>query len=300
MTPSSSVLSPAAGRQAFQPLWTRDLGVRLRGLALAREKGRVLVWDEKDRVHLFDQAGIPQAQAQMPGHVAAACSADDGSCYAAVGQRGEVWWLAPDLTVRRQQELPQRAFAAALDPFGQYLAVTDARANLYVFDVRGRAVCDVQTPRPLHHVAFVPTAPYLLGAADYGLVASFNLEGECVWRDGLVAHTGALTVGGDGQEIMLACFTEGLQRYDLRGQDRGRLPTGEACRLASLSFTGRQILVAGLSRHLRLLDRKGCELCDHRLEAPAVALALDALGSGAAVALANGHVIGLTLRASPP
>jgi hypothetical protein len=158
----------------------------------------------------------------------------------------------------------------------------------------------VQCPRPLHHLTFIPSAACLVGSADYGLVACFDLTGQWRWRDGLVAHTGSLTVSGDGSQIVLACFSEGLLRYELTGKKLGRIPCAEPCRLASLSFDGRLILVGGLGPHLLLLDREGQTLRTQRLERPAVALALGPLGDKAYVALAEGAILCYDIRERPP
>jgi hypothetical protein len=189
--------------------------------------------------------------------------------------------------------------SAALDPFGQYLAVADARGYLHLFDRSGRALFQVSNPRPLHHLAFVPAAPRLVGSADYGLVACFDPAGHCVWRDGLVAHVGALTVRGDGEQILLACYTEGLQRYSLTGRNQGRVAVGDPCYLASLSFEGSLTLAAGLSSRLLLLDRNLETLCTQPLDKPAVAIGLSALGDRAVVALPDGRVLGLEVKGLP-
>jgi hypothetical protein len=278
----------------LRPLWSRALTGPARGLALAREKGWVLAWDDAGWLSLLDQKGGRQAQVRARGALAAACCSDDGSAWAAVGTRGEVWWLAPDLTTRWDRALPAPAVAAALDPFGQYLAVADARGHLHVLDRLGREVCRLQSPRPLHHLAFTPTG--VVGSADYGLVVSFDLAGQWTWRDGLVAHVGALSVSGDGGEVVLACFSEGVLRYDGQGKKRGRLALPEPCRLVSLSFDGLLLLVGGLSARLALLEISGKVVAGHQLEQPPAALALTALGDGAVVALADGPVVRLSTK----
>jgi hypothetical protein len=269
-------------------------------LAPAREKNTLLAWDEKDCLYLLNRDGVRQAQVRTPGALVSACCADDGSAYVAVGNKGEIWWLAPDLTVRWERVLAHRAVAAALDPFGQYLAVTDVHSRLYYFDRHARPLGKVQTPRPLHHLAFVPAAPFLVGSADFGLAACYDLAGTCSWRDGLVAHIGSLAVSGDGELIVLACFTEGLQCYNLNGKNQGRLHLAGPCRLAALSFDGRLILAADLSNHLFLLDRKGRVLGDHLLDKPAVAVVLDALANHAVAALSDGRVVGFDLTQAAP
>jgi hypothetical protein len=296
---SSSLIPPVSQRSGIRPLWTQYLGVKLRSLVFAREQGGILIWDTQDRLHLFDRLGRRQATWRSLEILAGVCCADDGSAFAAISRGGKISWLAPDLRPRWQQTLPHSLLAAALEPLGQYLAIADMQANVYLLDRHGRSVFQTQSPRPLHHLTFVPAAAYLLGSADYGLVIGLDSRGHCGWRDGLVAHVGSLSVSGDGARILLACYSEGLQFYNLAGENLGRRHVGEPCRLATLSFDGGRLLAAGLGTRLLVLDRDGDLLSDYELETPVVALALAALGEFAVVAQANGQVLGLDLRALP-
>lgn len=287
-------LVPARGQ--VKTLWTQPIPVVPRGVALAREKGSVLAWDEKHWLHLLNGRGERQGQYRPPGKLTSACCADDGSALAAGGSQGEVWFLAPDLALRWERSLPSRVMAMALDPFGQYLAAADNRNNLHILDRTGRIVTQVPSARPLHHLAFVPAAPILVACADYGLVAALDLGGEWVWRDTVVAHFGSLAVSGDGERIMLACFTEGLRRYDRSGKVRERVPTPEPCRLVEVTFDGRLALVAGLSNRFSLIDGTGRVLHTHTFDKPITALALTALGDTAVIGLAEGLLAALDLR----
>ena len=76
-----------------------------------------------------------------------------------------------------------------------------------------------------------------------------------------------------------------------RGEVERGQHVAEPCRLATLSFDGRIILTAGLSEKLHLLDRKGRQLLEHALEAPAVAIALGALAERVVVALPDGRIL---------
>lgn len=288
-----TVIPPPRG--SLVPTWSHTLSASPLGLALAREKNWLLTWDANHWLYVFDAQGRRQAQVCLSGVVVAAC-ADDGSALAAADDNGNVWWLAPDLSKRWSRVVPERALALALDPFGQYLAVADARANIRVFDRTGREVSQSDGPRPLHFLAFVPAAPYLVGSADFGLVACLDLEGRWTWRDGLVVHIGSLAVSGDGQTILLACFTEGLRRYTVTGKNVGRLSAPEPCRLACLSFDGRLVLAAGLSHRLLLLDGDGQGLALLPLDKPAVGLALSALGDRAYAVLPDGQVTAFDLQ----
>jgi len=266
-------------------------------MCLSREKDCLLLWDESQWIYLLNGAGQRQAQLRLPQPVTAACCADDGSAVAAGTEDGQVWWLAPDLTTRWERAVPARVVATAIDSFGQYLVVSDSSGGVHIFDRVGRNVTQLQSARPFHYLAFVPAEACFVASSDFGLVGCLEIGGRWRWRDGLVLHAGSLAVSGDGTLILLACFTEGLQRYDLTGKNLGRLSVVEACRLAALSYDGRLILAAGLSSRLLLLDEGGRRLCSHPLDQPPVAVALAPLGDRAAAALPDGRIIGLELPA---
>jgi hypothetical protein len=291
MTLSGSAPPPAAAHDLFKTAWSLATATPPCGLALARESGQTLVWDENHWLYLINVRGERQGQARPLPALAAASVADDGSALAVAGSRGEVARLAPDLAPRWQRSLRHPAVAAALDPFGRRLAVSDNRGGLFLFDRDGRPVWQVQQPRALHHLAFVPEAPFLLGAADFGLVVCLDaVGGSVVWRDGLPAHCGSLSVSGDGERLVLACFSDGLRLGSSTAGTKGHVPSHEPCRMAALSFDGRRVLVAGRADRLLLLDIHGHVRGIHLLERPAVAVALAALGRRAVVALTDGGV----------
>jgi hypothetical protein len=278
-----------------EPEWVQKLNSGVQGLCLARENGFLLAWDGSGWLYLFNPTGQRQSQRQIPGSLANACGADDGSAYAAAGASGEVWWLAPDLSTRWQRTLSHPILTLALDPFGQYLAVSDQRGQISFFNRLGQQVGQTESVRPFHHLAFVPAAPLLVGCADYALVGAFDLNGQWRWRDGLVAHVGALAVTGDGAQVLLACFSEGIQRYDLAGNRLERLDLSEPLRLVSTSFDGRVILAAGLTKNLFLVDKTGGNLSRKETERSVSRLALAALGDFAIIGLVDGQLIRLRL-----
>jgi hypothetical protein len=280
-------------------LWSQTVPAPLHGLTLARERDGVLAWDGQDSLFLFNHAGTIQARAPSPTPIAVACGADDGSAYAMGGaQAPVVCWLAPDLAPRWQRSLPQRATAIALEPLGQYVAVADAGGALHLFDRRGHRVWQATTPRPLWHLAFVPEKPILVGAADFGLVLCFGASGECLWRDGLVAHVGALAVSGDGSSILLACFGDGLYRYNVAGPQPQRIPLDGACHLAALSYAGDCLLTAERDHRVRMRAADGTLRDQAGLDGPAIALALGPLGNYGIVGLANGTLLRFDIRSN--
>ncbi len=290
-----SSASSLSARIPAEPVWSLAVSGAVRGLSLARESGWALVRDERHWLYLLDRVGKRHGQLRAPRELTASACADDGSAFAAGGKDGEVWWLAPDLMPRWQRALGQRVEAVAVDPLGQYLAASDATGRLFLFTRKGRPVWRLQVPRPLRHLAFVPEAPFLLGSADYGLVGCFDAQGNMVWRDGLVAHVGSLAASGDGSAL-LACFSDGLNRYALKGPPAVRQPLPSPCRVAALSYDGGRVLAAGLSASVALIDAGGRARGEYKLESPAAAVALSPLADRAVVGTVSGQVIGLKWR----
>jgi hypothetical protein len=289
---------PSSHSSIFQPTWSHALGHSPRGLTLAREKGWTLAWDAQDWLYLLNGSGERQAQVHTPAKLSTAACADDGSAYAAAGGHGEVWWLLPDLRSRWEKSVGHSVTALAMDPFGQYLAVGDSLGTLTIFDSEGRQLVRTQSQRPLHHLTFILAAPLLVGASDYGLVACFDFNGKLLWHDGIVAHIGSLSVSGAGEKIILACFSEGLQEYDVKGNNLGRHSLSEPAHLAALTYDARHLLVAGMGKHLLWLDAESKILSTQELEKPAVAIAISPLGDRVVMAQAESFLVGFDLRLS--
>src|SRR5436309_2156473 len=153
------------------PLWTHRLAATPGGVALARESGHALAWDQNGWLVLLGRNGRLQAQTRLDAGIAAAVISDDGSAVADADDRGTVTWRTPDLAVRWRHRLNRRPTALALDGLGRALAVADASGALQLFAADGQAPWPpMDLPRPLIHLAFAPTAPALFAAADFGLV----------------------------------------------------------------------------------------------------------------------------------
>jgi hypothetical protein len=276
-------------------LWSLIGAGPARGLVLAREAGLAFTWDSGRSIGRIGPDGGYETSGNLPAPPTALSCSEDGKVIVAGGGRGQVWLLGPDLNARVETSLPGRIVSLALDPFGRYLAVADAAGGLHFLTLpEFRTVWKTTTARPLHHLAFIPEQPWLVGTADHGLVCAFDRKGESLWRDGLVSHVGSLSAGGDGATIVLACFSEGLICYS---GNRGRLdrsPWPSPARLGVLSYTGEVVLIADLQGTVSLRDRDNRALDEWQPPAPLTALALSALGEHALAALADGQVVCLS------
>lgn len=291
--------APSLRPHSFKRSWSHALVAPCRGLSPAREQGSLLAWDDAQWLYLLNRRGQRQAQRHFPGALGVACCSDDGSAFVAAGNRGEVWWLAPDLATRWERSLGQAILAVAVDSYGQYFALADAASHLHLYNRLGEAIWKISLPRPLHHLVFATTSPLLFGSSDFGLVACFDLKGQWAWRDGLVAHVGSIAVNGSGDHLVLACYSEGVVRYGAAGKKLDTLTPAEPSRLVALSFDGDLVLAAGQTTTLFLFDSKGQTVLTHPLELPATALAYGGLGDFAVVGQSNGTLIGLELARAP-
>ena len=272
------------------PQWSQALQADVCGLSLAREKGWLLAWDTHHWLYLLNHAGQIQAQTRFPSAIAHAAFADDGSALVAASTAGELRWLALDMAPRWEKTLEYRAAAVAVDPLGNFVTAVNGRGQVHTFDAAGQPVASFQSPQPLVHVAFVPARTHLVGCAGFGLVGAFDVVGNWKWREAIVVNVGGLSINGDGTSLLLACFSEGLQRFQADGTSQGRMATPEPCRLVAQSFDGDRICAGGMANQLFLLDRDGGLQCRHELESPLTALAFSALGDAVFVGQARNVV----------
>ena len=282
------------------PLWTHRLAATPGGVALARESGHVLAWDQNCWLVLLGRHGKVQAQSRLEAGIAAATISEDGSVVADADDRGTVTWRTPDLAVRWQHRLDRRPIAVALDALGRALAVADAAGRVHLFATDGRTPWPaIVLPRPVIHLAFAPTAPALFAAADFGLITCLDLgQRRPAWQDAPVVHVGSLAVAGNPAVAIAGCFSEGLRRYALTGTPLAlpTIPTPEPCRFVATTFAGDQFLVSGVFGGFHRLAADGTVLTADKLDQPAVGLSWTPRGEAAIVALADGLVMSFESR----
>jgi hypothetical protein len=280
----------------MSPLWTHRLAATPGGVALARESGHVLTWDQSGWLVLLGRNGKLQAQSRLDAGIAAATISDDGSAVVDADDRGTVTWRTPDLAVRWQHRLKRRPTAVAPDALGRALAVADTSGAVHFFTADGRIPWPpLVLPRPIIHLVFAPTAPALFAAADFGLVSCVDLgQRRPAWQDAPVVHVGSLAVAGNPVVAVAGCFSEGMRRYALTGTAMAlpNVPTPEPCRLIATTFAGDQFLVGGVFGGLHRLAADGTVLSADKTDHPLVALALSPRGETAVLALADGRVMG--------
>ena len=110
-----------------------------------------------------------------------------------------------------------------------------------------------------------------------------------------MSNVGRLATSGDGGMVLASCFTHGVQRYDLRGQNEGSYHLGGSAAFAVPDFAGRMIGVATLEGELAVLSPGGNVRWKTGLVRPAIALEADPLGRFLIYGHATGEVVRLDL-----
>ncbi len=276
-----------------QPIATVETTARLCGLALARETGRLLAWDAGQRLYLWNLEGKSLGNQNLPVPLAAAQITDDGQRIAAAAKNGQLWWFDGDLQFLFDQSLGFEPVGLALEALGQYLVVSDRDRRAHLLSVSGEQRSVVETPKALRFLTFVPSQTRFVGAGEVGLIACFDAQGKSVWQQVVVSHIGSICTDGMGQSVWVACYTEGLHRFDPNGKDRGVLRTRGSCRLACCDFDGTVLLTAEEPASLSLLKSDGTVLGSYAIPArrSAAFLVLDALGERGAYAAADGPIM---------
>jgi hypothetical protein len=277
-------------------VWSHRLRGAGGGLVLARESGHVLTWDTNHWLCLLNRRGEVQSQTRFDAGIVAGCIAEDGAASAVADDRGRVSWLTRELIPRWRHSLPHQPTALATDALGRGLTVADARGGLHFFDVGGRPCGPpLESPRPLAQIHFAPTAPILFGAAVFGLTAALDCRsGQWLWKDVPIVHLGTMAIT-DGPTVAVACYSEGVRRYDSAGRRLASLTMPEPCRFTAATYDGRFFLAGGVYGAVHGLDADGRIAFSHHFSQPLVSLALAPLGDWATLALSDGLVVGLDL-----
>jgi hypothetical protein len=283
--------------------WSIATDGPLRGLALAREAGMVLAWDEGDHLYWIDSLGERRSVSRAPAKILAAAVSDDGSILAVLVEGPRLWLLGPDLEPLSDRTTIAEASALAVDPHGRYVAIASRLNQTQFYSRHGRLSGKLETLRPLSHICFVPTQPLLFAASANGWMAGISLEptgslgtlrSEVLWQNQR-SNLGRLAITGDGGIILASCYNLGVQRYDSRGENEGSYHLGGTAIHAVPDFAGRTIVVATQEGELAVLNQGGNVRWKTGLPRPVLALETDALGRYLIYGLPTGEICRLDL-----
>ena len=294
-----TVKSPSATLDGLQPRvrWSQISDAPLAGLALAREAGRVLVWDDANNIYVLDLSGkrLLTSRAPVPLHSAVI---SDGGQIVVAGKAGDIWWLRNGLEPRLHLPGHRGLIGMALNPQGQYLAASLDDSHTRIYDWHGRPITELVTARPLQHMTFLVGRPYLVAASDYGLAGCWELDGEQRWQDRLWSSAAHLCATGEGFAILVSCFGHGLQRYGLDGTNEGAYHLGGGVTRAAIDYDGTVFVAATMEGELLVVNVAGHVVWRQTLPQPAKEVLVDAAGQFLVYGLPSGEFTVLDLVAS--
>ena len=288
------------------PAWTVLTDAPLRGIALAREAGAVFAWDEADQLYRINARGEFDSVARAPGKILGAAASDDGSLVALLGEGARLWLMDGTFELTHERAAISDPLSIAVDPHGRYVAV-GSRINMVQFYTRhGRQAGKFETRQPVSSMVFVPDKPFLIGIGANGAITGFalsnrgvggtSLDGAIAWNEALMSGVGRLATSGDGEMVLIACYTHGVQRFDLEGRAEGAYHPGGSPAQAVPDFAGRMIAVTTLEGELAILSGAGNVRWRTTLSRPAIALETDALGRYVIYGQATGEIVRLDLQ----
>ncbi|APW59431.1 hypothetical protein [Paludisphaera borealis] len=291
--------------------WTVVTESPLKGLAFAREAGRILAWDEGNQLYLLTTHGETMSSSRAPSRVLSGAISDDGSLIALLCEHENTGLLlmSGDFEIVSERPAPGEASFVTTDPHGRYVAVGSRLGAVTLVNRHGRAAGRIETIQAIAHLCFVPDRPFIVGAAAFGMLAGVELEAsktpgrldpEVVWQDRLMSNVGRLTVSGDGSMILASCFTHGIQRFDLNGRNEGSYHLGGTVSHAIPDFPGRSIAAATLEGELAIMNSAGNVRWRTRLARPVIALEIDPLGRYVIHGSSTGEITRLDLFGPAP
>src|SRR5579885_1725604 len=301
----NSVGSRPSSRIDPEAAWTVVTDSPLKGMALAREAGTILAWDEGNQLYLFNVRGESLSYSRVPNRILAGAISDEGSAIALLIESDDVdlLLLDADFSVEQQKPAPSEATFVSLDPHGRYLAVGTRRGLLHLLNRYARPVGRIETLESIAHFCFVPDRSVAIGAAAFGMLCGValdparggRLEAEILWQERLMSTVGRLAITGDGGMILASCYTLGIQRFDLRGRNEGSYHLGGTVAHAVPDFPGRTIVAATLVGDLAVMNSGGNVRWRTTLARPITALERDPLGRYVIDGHATGEIIRLDL-----
>lgn len=273
--------------------WSFSADAPLTSLDFARESGEVAVADDSGGIYLIDRAGQVLFLTRGMQTVEEIVWSDSGNGGAAVVDRNVLCRIDRQLKVDWSVKLPEPINTIAISPFGNHIVVALPSGENRVYDWKKKVAAKFKTIRPLKYLQFLTTKAEFVGAAEYGLLARYHIDGSAVWSETLWSNVGDLTVSGDSHSIFLAAFSYGLQRFDGEGENRGAYVVEGSPAQVATTWSLKRLAVATIERHLYWLDGDGELLWVNIAPEEMVGIRCEPLGKGIVCGLKSGQVLSL-------
>ena len=273
--------------------WSLTTEAPLVALRLARETGEVLAADAIGGLYHIDRRGQLANVMRGPSPIRAIAWSDTGAGGIALVGEEKLYWFNRRLLFQGWLEHPEPVLGLALEAHGNYAAVSLSSATTILYDANRKRVRRFMSLRPLIALEFLVHRPALVGVAEYGLLCEHAFTGEEEWQQQLWSNVGDLALTGDGQTILLACYSHGIQCHDGTGRQVGSYQVGGTVSRVSTSYVPGWIAAATMERHFYYLRSNGQVEFQATLPDDVCRLFCDPIGRGVIVGLTSGRILRL-------
>lgn len=284
----------AAGQGSTPHLrWSFTTDASLIGIAACRESGHVFAADASGSLYRLNRRGKIETVARSWRNLQSICWSDTSDCGVAIQGDTRLCRINGRLELEWTVELDEPALCATVDSCGRIVVVSMVDGTNLILDSFGTEVARYESSRPLNFLQPLDTKPVIFGAAEYGLLCTFNLQGEEVWHQDTWSNVGGLSAAGDGRTLLATGFNLGIQSCDHMGRTRATYHLeGTAQRIAT-SYRADRLVAATLERDLYWLDSDGQLIWATRCPEDIVQIACDPLGEWILCGFTSGRVMRL-------
>lgn len=255
------------------------------------ETGDVLAADQSGGLYRLNRLGRVVSLARSFVHLT-------DLVWSRTGQRGVarmgtdgLCGIGADLRREWSLVMPATVESLAIAPHGTWSAVGLTNGTTLLLDADHRAAARIETAHPLRHLVFLDATARLIGAAAFGTVGGYDLDGRTLWELAMAAHVGDLCATGAGEAIYVAAHAWGVPVFDADGVGGGRfLMDGTPHRLAT-SYRPARLAVGTLERHLYWIDPAGTLIWATAPPDDITRLASDPTGRVLLCGLASGRLL---------
>lgn len=293
MTASSADWVRAGEGRRPKQVWSFAADAPLVALQLARETGEVLAADAVGGLYLIGRDGQLAGLTRGPSPLRAIAWGDTGTGGIALVGDEKLYWFDRKLNFLGSLEQSEPILGIAVEAHGRYAAASLSSGINVLYDMHRKPVRRFQSVQPLTTLEFLVNEPAILAVSEYGMLCCHEFTGVQRWQSQLWANVGDLSISGDGQTILLACYSHGIQCHDASGAQVGSYQVGGTVFRASASFASNRIAAATLERHFYYLNDSGQVQWQATLPEDLCRVVCDPLGTGVVCGFQSGRIVRL-------
>lgn len=273
--------------------WVFATEAELVDVTTARETGDFFAADRLGGLYRLNRAGRINSVSHGLKDLRLLCWNDVGDVGAVVCGDSELCVFDAQLNLAWSTESPCRILGVDIDAYGHNVVIALDNCDNVVLSVDRKKLGQFETARPLKFVQFCVGSPRLCGAADHGLLCTYDFDGSEIWTEKVWTSVGDMSVTESGKRLYIAGFAHGVQYFDKHGNSLGSYIVEGTPSKVSASFFGERLVVGTMERHLYWLDADGALLWAAEVPEEIVRLICDPLGEWIVIGFASGRVMKL-------